>query len=88
MTHNTKLIIGFRYNHVKRRLRPSLQLDRKNAFQAIAKFQGKRDLTPQRIERHFVWNMRKEESAYISFFNTLRKKQDSALRHALTCIHR
>ncbi|KAJ4349665.1 uncharacterized protein N0V89_008282 [Didymosphaeria variabile] len=49
----------------------NLKLGEGNAFQAIAPFSGEHDLTRPRIERHLVWNKKKNESAYVSTFNRI-----------------
>jgi hypothetical protein len=59
--------------HSKHREAPKLKIQSGNAFQSIAKFLAARDLTTQRIERHFCWQQKREPSSYISAFNELSR---------------
>lgn len=57
--------------HVKHRETPDLKIKEGNAFQAVAEFNINQYLTKEGIERHLVWNQKKNPSAFISAFNTL-----------------
>lgn len=55
--------------HAKHRQVPDLIIDEKNAFQSVGKFKLSEDLTLERIERHLVWNKKREPSSFISAFD-------------------
>jgi len=57
--------------HAKHRERPDLKISEGNAFQAVSPFTAENDLTRERIERHLIWNKKKDPSSYISVFNGL-----------------
>ncbi|KAF2636198.1 hypothetical protein P280DRAFT_522442 [Massarina eburnea CBS 473.64] len=67
-----------KHTHVRHRQEPHLKLRSGVAFQSIEDFDPNRDLTKVRIERHLVWNQKKDPSSYISTFSN----RDSALRRA------
>ncbi|KNG46814.1 hypothetical protein DDE82_004327 [Stemphylium lycopersici] len=64
--------------HAKHRQVPDLIIDEKNAFQSVGKFKLSEDLTLERIERHLVWNKKREPSSFISAFDGA----DHAIRRA------
>ena len=57
--------------HAKHRETPGLKIKEGNAFQAVGEFKIETEATKERIERHLVWNKKKNPSAYISVFDEL-----------------
>jgi hypothetical protein len=59
--------------HAKHREQPELRITKGNAFQAICPFTITSDMTRERIERHLIWNKKRDPSSYVSAFNKLCK---------------
>jgi hypothetical protein len=59
--------------HAKHREQPELRITKGNAFQAVCPFTLDKDLNRERIERHLIWNKKRDPSSYISAFNGLCK---------------
>jgi hypothetical protein len=57
--------------HAKHREEPELKIENGNAFQPVCPFEVAKDLNRERIERHLIWNKKKNPSSYISVFNHL-----------------
>lgn len=57
--------------HAKHRENPALRIKEGNAFQALGDYDITKDATRERIERHLIWNKKREPSSYISVFNSL-----------------
>ncbi|KAH6614347.1 hypothetical protein C7974DRAFT_444368, partial [Boeremia exigua] len=67
--------------HVKHRERQKLKIRKGNAFQAVGNVDFRRELTKPRIERHLVWNKKRDPSSFISVFNDLDPAQRRADFH-------
>lgn len=57
--------------HVKHRKRKTLVIQDGMAFQPVARFTVHDYLHREGIERHLVWNQKKDPSGYVSVFNDL-----------------
>jgi hypothetical protein len=56
--------------HAQNRDVDHLKLTERNAFQKHAEFDASRDLTPQRIARHYVTNKTKDPSSFVSAYGS------------------
>jgi hypothetical protein len=56
--------------HAQNRDVDHLKLTEGNAFQKHAEFDASRDLTPQRIARHYVTNKTKDPSSFVSAYGS------------------
>jgi hypothetical protein len=59
-----------KHTHPKHRSNIKLKIGGDNAFQSIGSFRLSIDLTRERIERHLVWNKKKDPSSLISVFDS------------------
>jgi hypothetical protein len=66
------------HTHPKHRANIKLKLGEKNSFRSIGTFEIPKDMTRERIERHLVWNKKREPSSFISAFNAICKIPESA----------
>jgi hypothetical protein len=72
-TSNTLCQFVNKHTHPKHRSNMRLKIQPGNAFQSLGTFVIMNDLTRERIERHLVWNKKRDPSSFISAFNHLRK---------------
>lgn len=60
-----------RHTHPKHRGSLGLRMKDSVAFQSIGKFAISEDLSRNRIERHVIWNQKKDPSSYVSVSNSI-----------------
>ncbi|OAL48615.1 hypothetical protein IQ07DRAFT_645398 [Pyrenochaeta sp. DS3sAY3a] len=70
------------HNHSRHRENEALKLRKRNAFQAMGKVRPRRDLTRMRIERHLIWNQKRDLSSWISVFDDLAPAEKRADFHS------
>lgn len=76
--------------HVRHRENEQLKLREGNAFQTVGEVNFNKGVTKEGIERHLVWNKKRDPSTWISMFDELCKFQTpskiaSRLTHSRAC---